>query len=113
MYLSNSNFSTSHAIANAFNAHFQGTGVHNPSCDTHPGIITLDILHVNEGDLLMAIKKLNSSKPPVADGISSAMLKLAGSSISPVLTNFFNFSLSTGAVPQDWKLTARKCFSTV
>ena len=106
-----SNFSTSHAIANAFNAHFQGnvspqrsTVPHNPSCDTHPGIIPLDILHVNEGDVLMVIKKLNSSKPPGADGISSAMLKLAGSSISPVLTKLFNFSLSTGAVPQDWKL---------
>ena len=54
----------------------------------------------------MAIKKLNSSEPPGADGIASAMLKLAGSSISPVLINQNknSFSLSTGAVPQDWKL---------
>ena len=52
--------------------------------------------------LLRSVKVKTASGP---DGISSHMLRHTAYAISPTLTKLFNASLSTGAVPSDWKVS--------
>ena len=45
------------------------------------------------------------SKASGPDGISGRMLKYTACSIAPALTKIFNLSISTGIVPDEWKLS--------
>ena len=80
-------------IASAFNRYFESNFSQQQSpyqppkdhgrCEAHPGITPLQNLHVNQGDVLKAIKNLNSSKPPGLDGISPKILQFAGPLLPP------------------------------
>ena len=52
--------------------------------------------------LLRSVKVKTASGP---DGISSHMLRHTAYATSPTLTKLFNASLSTGAVPSEWKVS--------
>ena len=108
----NQTFSDPSAIANAFNQCFQSNFSPQQSsyclpdlesCTAHLGINPLPNFHITQADVTKAVSQLNPSKPPGLDGISPKILKLAGISIVPILTNIFNLSLSTGVVPHNWK----------
>ena len=47
---------------------------------------------------------LDTSKAAGYDGISGKMLKSTAGSITPTLTALFNLSLSSGKIPQEWKI---------
>ena len=47
---------------------------------------------------------INTAKSVGPDGISPRILKEAANELTPVLTYLFNKSLSTGDVPDDWRL---------
>ena len=50
------------------------------------------------------LANLDSSKSTGADDISARMLKANAYSIAPSLTKLFNLSLTTGTVPNEWKV---------
>ena len=50
------------------------------------------------------LANLDSSKSIGADDISARMLKANACSIAPSLTKLFNLSLTTGTVPNEWKI---------
>ena len=53
-------------------------------------------------DLLASLDILQATGP---DGISAQMLKLTAESITPIITVLFNQSISTGTVPDLWKVS--------
>ena len=59
---------------------------------------------ISENAVLKAISRLKSKKSFELDGISSHILKIAGSVVSKGLANIFNISISTGIFPDSWKI---------
>ncbi len=59
-------------------------------------------LATGSGDVLRSMRPNVASGP---DGISSPVLRACSSSICTPLARLFNRSLSTGKVPDDWKLS--------
>ena len=59
---------------------------------------------ISENAVLNANSRLKSKKSFGLDGISSYMLKIAGSLVSKGLANIFNISISTGTFPDSWKI---------
>ena len=59
---------------------------------------------ISENAVLKAISRLKSKKSFGLDGISSYILKIAGSVVSKGLANIFNISISTGTFPDSWKI---------
>ena len=58
----------------------------------------------SEGEVFDLISSLDASKSSGPDGISARMLKEVSSSVTPPLTKLFNLSLSTGILPDSWKI---------
>ena len=58
----------------------------------------------SEGEVLDLIFSLDASKSSGPDGISARMLKEVSFSVTPSLTKLFNLSLSTGILPDSWKI---------
>ena len=56
-------------------------------------------------DVFEMLCTLDLSKASGPDGISGRMLKNTACSIAPALTKIFNLSISTGIVPDEWKLS--------
>jgi len=56
-------------------------------------------------DVFDMLCTLDMSKASGPDGISGRMLKNTACSIAPALTKIFNLSISTGIVPDEWKLS--------
>ena len=50
------------------------------------------------------LHELGSNKASGIDGISSRILKIAATVISPYLTSIFNQSILTGIFPNYWKI---------
>ena len=57
-----------------------------------------------EQDVVDLLKHLDVKKATRPDYISQVMLKKAGQTIIPSLTNLLNFSLSTSQIPLSWKM---------
>ena len=51
------------------------------------------------------ISQLKNNSAAGVDGITAQMLKNTAASVSPILCQIFNLSISTGAVPSAWKLS--------
>ena len=65
----------------------------------------LSILQCSSDEIQSLIRKLKNNSAAGIDGITSMMLKHTASSISPILCSSFNLSLSTGRIPDAWKLS--------
>ena len=57
----------------------------------------------DESQVETLLSNLNVNKSSGPDKVSPKMLKLTSTSVSPVLTEIFNLSISTGAFPTLWK----------
>ena len=56
-------------------------------------------------DIHSFIRKLNNTSAAGVDGITSLMLKGTAYTVSPILSDIFYLSLSTGRIPDAWKLS--------
>ena len=68
-----------------------------------PNSIQLDSLVFNEEEVYAALVQLDPNKATGIDKISPKVLKHCASSLYHPLCNLFNLSLSTGAIPTEWK----------
>ena len=59
----------------------------------------------SEDEVLDIILSLDTNKASGLDGISTRMLKETAYTIAPVISAHFNKSISTGTVPDSWKLS--------
>ena len=59
-----------------------------------------DHILCTEEEVVNLVSGLDTGKASGPDGISGRMLKGTIQSISPVLTDLFNLSISTGKIPQ-------------
>ena len=64
-----------------------------------------DIL-CTEQEIFNLLIALDTNKASGPDGISGKMLKGTAISITPVLTELFNLSLTSGRIPSKWKLSS-------
>ena len=58
----------------------------------------------SEEEVFMLLSTLDCNKASGADDISAMMLKMTAVSISAVVTQLFNISISLGELPHDWKM---------
>lgn len=63
----------------------------------------IDKLQINNVGIIKLLKNLNISKAAGPDGIQNTLLKELHQELAPIITNFFNRSLSTGQLPEDWR----------
>ena len=66
-----------------------------------PSMHTFDI---SAGDVYRHVTSLQEKKAPGADGLSPVLLKRTAVVSSPILQRIFSLSLSSGTVPESWKL---------
>jgi hypothetical protein len=74
--------------------HGPGPPIHHP----------LDNFDISEQEVLGQLLTLNLNKPPGPDGISPKILKNIASWLYKSLLKLFDISLSSGKLPQLWKL---------
>ena len=96
-------------IANTFSCFFSecfnradGSNVPIPQYDVTSH---LSFLQCSSDEIQSLICKLQNNSAAGIDGITSMMLKHTAPSISPILCSLFNLSLSTGRIPDAWKLS--------
>jgi hypothetical protein len=89
------NFFLSHSNIDDSNARL-------PDDDLLPDV-TLDNVTATEQEVSDLIHSLDVSKATGHDGISAKLLKRAGQSIVPSLTNIINLCLSQSEIPNEWK----------
>ena len=99
-------------IANAFNDYFINSVINLNDKDMNciinneePFICShsFDFTPVDDNFVIELISNLDESKATGADDISIRLLKEGNPSIVPWITQFINFSFSTGVYPNDWK----------
>ena len=94
--------------ANLFNQYFYS--VFTPSSTVPvPTIATsyiseINTLVFNEDEVYSALSQLDPNKATGIDTISPRVLKDCASSLTRPLCHLFNLSLSTGVIPQEWKV---------
>ena len=64
-----------------------------------------DIL-CTEQEIFNLLNALDTNKASGPDGISGKMLKGTAISITPILTELFNLSITSGKIPSKWKLSS-------
>lgn len=77
-------------------------------CSTFPNqslcsIPPIDELHITEQGIQHLLENLPSHKAPGPDELPSQILKLCAEELAPILKVLFDQSLSTSALPNDWK----------
>ena len=72
--------------------------------NSSPNSIQLDSLVFNEEEVYAALVQLDPNKATGIDKISPKVLKHCASSLFYPLCHLFNLSLSTGAIPTEWKI---------
>jgi exonuclease III len=112
-------------VCDVFNDYFIGIGTKLSSCIPAVCHNALDYLNeylnavtiprqpfsftpVSSNDILRIVNRLSPSKATGLDKIQVRILKLSAQPIATSLTYLFNFSLSSGVFPDDWKI-ARVC----
>ena len=100
-------------IASVFASHFQDNftvdqSVFDPNdmidtCHGHPGMLLFCSMCTDGAEVSEILSKLNISKSPGPDGISSRLLKLASPAVANTLAKIFNISIESGTFPEDWK----------
>ena len=64
---------------------------------------SLDLIWVQSSEVSEILFKLNISKSPGPDGISSRLLKLASPAVANTLAKICNISVESGTFPENWK----------
>ena len=85
------------SMKSQLNVNSKGTGIHFQNKNSSKRKKAVNAV-------LKAISRLKSKKSFGLDGISSYILKIAGSVVSKGLANIFNISISTGTFPDSWKI---------
>ena len=65
--------------------------------------VTIDFIHLETQEIYSILKTLHVGKACGPDMINNRILREIADSVSPVLTDIFNTSLSTAKVPDIWK----------
>ena len=73
------------------------------TCHGHPGMLLFCSMCTDGAEVSEILSKLNISKSPGPDGISSRLLKLASPAVANTLAKIFNISIESGTFPEDWK----------
>ena len=110
----NKKYSSPEEISSALNSHFTEVGPELASKLSSPTRQFSEYIKptehsfsVNETTLVEVdklLKALPLNKACGLDGISTGLLKKAGSIIVPSLTYIFNLTIRTGIFPEDWKI---------
>eukprot|EP00061_Rhincodon_typus_P000605 g12196.t1 len=67
-------------------------------------LITLGQVSIRKGEVLGILKGIRVDKSPGPDGISPRLLREAREEIAGALTDIIAASLSTGEIPEDWRI---------
>lgn len=98
---------TDHAsIVNTFVQHFSTVAVPSPStfkCQITPVSTSFSFKKITEEDVLKKLSGLDERKATGPDMIPAKLLKIVAPAISTSLTKLFNYSLSQGVFPLEWK----------
>ena len=62
-----------------------------------------------EQEVFNLLNTLDTNKASGPNGISGKMLKSTAISITPILTELFNLSITSGKIPSNWKLSSVNC----
>jgi hypothetical protein len=94
-------------LCEIFNTYFSSVFNKN-TYDTLPEIsITRDEglmeIHLTEEEVSKELSKINTTKAPGPDGISTRVLKECRDELKTPITRLYNSSLKTGKLPNDWK----------
>ena len=96
-------------IANTFSQFFAECFNHADASNTpipqYNFSSTLSCFSCSSSDVLSLVHKLANNSAAGIDGITSRMLKNTATSICPTLCRLFNLSLTTGRVPDAWKVS--------
>ena len=88
-----------------FNSVFTGSDFILPPVDELPTPSTqLSSITITYDEVLSCLLKIETGKASGCDRISARVLKMCSGSIAGAVTNLFNLSLSTGCLPQEWKI---------
>ena len=101
-------FATSEARANLFNDHFAAKSCLTDNLPELPNFTYVTDARLNEviadeKEVLDIMKGLDVSKANGPDNIGNKILKMIAQNIAVPLTKLFNFSLSSGKFPDQWK----------
>ena len=105
VYFNDTSASSNTSRANLFNQYFYSVFI-PPSLsaeytNTTPGINTIVF---SEDEVYSALNQLEPNKATEIDTINPKILKHCALSLTRPLCHLFNVSLSTGAIPQEWKV---------
>lgn len=107
--------STGDTICNAFSTYFQSTFLNSSVANSNSTSVNVSVqsqlvtannisnIEIDQDKIIKLLKKLDSSKAPGPDYISSKFLIKCASSIAYPIASLFNLSLSTNTVPKLWK----------
>ena len=108
VYLDNASASSDESKANLFNQYFYSVftaSYQEPNyVNSSSNSSQLDSLVFNEEEVYAALVQLDPNKATGIDKISPKVLKHCASSLFRPLCHLFNLSLSTGAIPTEWKV---------
>ena len=101
MYLDNTSASSDESKASLFNQYFYSVFT---AFYQEPDYVKLNLLVFNEEEVYAALVQLDPNKATGIAKISPKVLKHCASSLFCPLCHLFNLSLSTGAIPTEWKI---------
>ena len=95
------------SIVNTLVQHFSSVAVPSPStseCQITPSLqVSVSVKSCTEEDVRKKLSGLDERKATGPDMIPAKLLKMVAPAISTSLTKLFNYSLSQGVFPSEWK----------
>ena len=108
IYFDNASASSDLSRANLFNQYFHSVFTQPSSfidcINTNTLSSEIDTLIFSEEEVYCALIQLDPNKATGIDTISPRILKHCASSLTHPLCHLYNLSLSTGSIPQEWKV---------
>ena len=79
--------------------------LHSPPSFYNSDMSEFESLFCSPPEIEEMLLLLDTSKATGPDGVSALMLKNTATSIAPSLCELFNMSISSGVIPQEWKMS--------
>jgi len=104
-------------VANAMNMFFSTVGENLAKIDTETekccsapnsnvdSTCTFTFVPITEDQVFKSLASLDTRKATGLDGVSSRLIKAGAGPLTSPLTKLFNRSLSSGSIPQQWKMS--------